>query len=121
MLSFARQVKPSPRAGCLEGWVLEAMMLGVPFCELGREGKTGVQVHFPALGGPLGFLMQKLGRVGILYGGRGVGGMSRWFTEVAAGRTGWRVCSLRASYSRGFSSCEVWALEGWLSRCGAWA
>ena len=31
MLSFARQVKPGPRAGCLEGWVLEAMVLGVPW------------------------------------------------------------------------------------------
>ena len=36
--------------------MLEAMMLGVPFCELGREGKTGVQVHFPALGGASGVL-----------------------------------------------------------------
>ena len=89
MLSFAGQVKRSPRAGCLEGWMLETMILGVPFCDLGRKGKIGVQVHFGALGGLLGVLMQKLGRAGILCGGLVVGGRAdgsgRW---LQAGQDG---------------------------------
>lgn len=100
MLSFARQVKPGPRAGYLEGWVLEAMMLGVPFCDLGRKGKTGVQVHFRALGGASGGLDAEIRKRKDSVWWVGCGGMSRWFTEVAAGRTGWRACSLRASHSR---------------------
>ena len=86
MLSFARQVKPGPRAGYLEGWVLEAMMLGVPFCDLGRKGKTGVQVHFRALGGASGGLDAEIRKRKDSVWWVGCGGMSRWFTEVAAGR-----------------------------------
>ena len=53
--------------------MLETTTLGVPFCDLGRKGKIGVQVCFQALGGLLGVLMRKLGRAGILCSGRGVG------------------------------------------------
>ena len=101
--------------------MLETTTLGVPFCDLGRKGKIGVQVCFQAPGGPLGVLMQKLGRAGILCSGRGVGGRAdgsgRW---LQAGQDGeLAVCGLLVAW--GFSYCGAWALEGWLSHCGAWA
>ena len=69
LLSFSRQAESSPRARRLESLVLGAVMLGVRFremllCDLGREGKTGVQVHCRAFGGAWGSWCRNKGEQG---------------------------------------------------------
>lgn len=83
-----------------------------------EEGKIGVQVHFWALKHS-GGLDAEIGRTAILCSGRGCGGKADGLGEVAAGRTGWRACSVFLLAGL----LLLWSVgsRGWLRLCGSWA